>query len=147
MSSFYNESLECVNRSDLLTLQFKRLKNTLNLAYDNVPFYRKKFKEINISPEDINSLDDLTKLSFTTKDDIREKYPFGLSSVNLKDLVVIHASSGTTGTPTISIYNDHDLDSWADMVARCLVMSGMVKEDIFQITPSFDSQFFCRETG
>ena len=137
MSSFYNESLECINRSDLLTLQFKRLKNTLNLAYDNVPFYRKKFKEINISPEDINSLDDLTKLSFTTKDDIREKYPFGLSSVNLKDLVVIHASSGTTGTPTISIYNDHDLDSWADMVARCLVMSGMVKEDIFQITPSF----------
>ena len=118
-------------RQQLEQLQLERLKATVAHAM-NSPFYQEKFKELGITPADIQTLDDVKRLPFTTKEDLREHYPFGLASVPLKDCVRLHSSSGTTGNPTVVLHTQKDLEEWANAVARCLWMVGSRPEDVFQ---------------
>jgi len=127
---------ECMSRQDLQELQFKRLKEIVRRVYEGVPFYRGKMKENNVTPDDIRSLKDIVKLPFTTKDDLRINYPFKLSAVPLSEIVEVHASSGTTGTPTLGYYTENDLRSWGDLVGRAFAMAGVGKSDKIQITAS-----------
>jgi phenylacetate-CoA ligase len=112
-------------------LQMERLRKTLNHCL-NSPFYRKRFAEHKLRPEDIKTLDDLRKIPFTTKNDLRENYPFGMAAVPLEETVRLHSSSGTTGNPTVVLHTQRDLDQWAEAVARCLYMVGLRKSDVFQ---------------
>lgn len=111
-------------------LQSQRLIKTVKHVYDNVAFYRKKFDEAGIKPSDIKGIGDLEKLPFTTKGDMRDNYPYGLFAVPMKDLVRIHASSGTTGKMTVVGYTQADINIWSELIARCLVMAGGTKDDI-----------------
>ncbi|RMG68173.1 MAG: phenylacetate--CoA ligase family protein [Nitrospirae bacterium] len=124
---------EQMNRDELEQLQLERLESTINRAYLNVPFYRKKFDELGIDPEQIKDLDDLRRLPFTTKDDLRENYPYGMFAVPLREVVRIHASSGTTGTPTVVGYTKNDIRTWSNLVARILTAGGVTKDDVVQI--------------
>ena len=119
-------------RKELKSLQLKRLKETVKRVYDSVPFYQKKFKELDITPEDIKTLDDVQKLPFTTKDDLRDNMPFGMLCTSVDDCVELHASSGTTGVPVTACYTNNDLNVWSEVMARCLSMSGLSKKDVFQ---------------
>ncbi len=119
-------------RKQLKNLQLKRLKETVKRVYDSVPFYQKKFKELNITPDDIKTLDDVQKLPFTTKDDLRDNMPFGMLCTSVDDCVELHASSGTTGVPVTACYTNNDLEVWSEVMARCLTMSGLSKKDVFQ---------------
>ncbi len=119
-------------RKQLKNLQLKRLKEIVKRVYDSVPFYQNKFKESNITPENIQSLDDVKKLPFTTKDDLRDNMPFGMLSTSLDDCVELHASSGTTGIPVTACYTRNDIEVWSEVMARCLTMSGLSKKDVFQ---------------
>ncbi|MFF7725132.1 phenylacetate--CoA ligase PaaK [Streptomyces sp. NPDC008001] len=118
------ESAEWMSRDELTALQLERLRATLRHAYENVPFYRRSFDAAGIRPEDCRSLGDLARLPFTTKADLREHYPFGMFAVPDSEIRRIHASSGTTGTPTVVGYTDRDLDVWAEVVARSLRAAG-----------------------
>ncbi|RSL29447.1 phenylacetate--CoA ligase [Salibacterium salarium] len=111
-------------------LQFKRLKETITNAYQHVPFYTDAFREANITPDDIHSLDDINKLPFTQKNHFRENYPFGLTAVPMKNIVRLHGSSGTSGKPTIVAYTNTDIANWNDIVARAIYMGGGRPEDI-----------------
>jgi len=126
----WNPEAECMPRSKREEIQFERLKATVKRCYENVPFYRKKFDEVGIKPEDIKSLDDLEKLPFTTKDDLRENYPFGMFAVPMDRIVRIHASSGTTGKPTVVGYTKHDIEVWAEVMARTLGCGEVTSSDI-----------------
>lgn len=128
----WNDEFETLPREALEALQLKRLKHTLERVYATVPFYRRKFDEAGIKPDDIKSLDDLKRLPFTTKDDLRENYPFGMFAVPLKQVVRIHASSGTTGKPTVVGYTRRDIETWSELMARSLASAGVTKEDIIQ---------------
>ena len=119
------------SNGEIEKLQMERLQQTLQRCM-RTPFYKQRFAEIGLKPEDIHSLDDLQKIPFTTKQDLRDHYPFGLSAVPLEEVVRLHSSSGTTGTPTVILHTQHDLDEWANAVARCLYMVGLRKGDIFQ---------------
>ena len=130
-SMYFHPELETMSRADLKQLQLERLKKTIHQCM-NSEFYRKRFSENNLKPEDIQSLDDLRKIPFTTKQDLRDNYPFGLACVPMEDVVRLHSSSGTTGTPTVILHTQHDLDEWANAVARCLYMVGLRPGDIFQ---------------
>jgi phenylacetate-CoA ligase len=130
-SPYFEPELETMSREELDALQLKRLQSTVRHCM-NSEFYRELFKELGITPDDIQTLDDVRKLPFTTKDDLREHYPFGLASVPLKDCVRLHSSSGTTGNPTVVLHTQKDLDEWAKAVARCLWMVGSRPEDVFQ---------------
>ena len=112
-------------------LQLQRLQATVRHCM-NSPFYKKRFEEIGLKPEDIKSLDDIRKIPFTTKQDLRDTYPFGLASVPLKECVRLHSSSGTTGNPTVILHSQKDLNEWAEAVARCLWMVGLRPDDVFQ---------------
>lgn len=129
----YFNPVEVLDREKLQELQLERLRNTVDRLYRQVPFYRKKLDEIGYRPGDIRSLEDLRRLPFTTKDDLRDNYPFGLFAVPLRDIVRIHASSGTTGKPTVVGYTAGDLRTWADLVARTIVAAGGTKEDIVHV--------------
>lgn len=129
----WNETKECLNKAEREELQSARLKKIVDYVYHNVPFYRKKMQAVGLLPSDIRGLQDLTKLPFTTKDDLRENYPFGLFAVPKSEIVRIHASSGTTGKATVVGYTRHDLDVWAECVARCFTMAGIGREDVMQI--------------
>lgn len=120
-----------MSRDQLEALQLSRLQSTVRHCM-NSEFYRERFKELGITTEDIRTLDDVKRLPFTTKDDLREHYPFGLASVPLKDCVRLHSSSGTTGNPTVVLHTQRDLDEWAKAVARCLWMVGSRPDDVFQ---------------
>ncbi|RME67191.1 MAG: phenylacetate--CoA ligase family protein [Nitrospirae bacterium] len=124
---------ETMDRDELKQLQLERLQAIVNRVYMNVPFYRRKFDESGVNPEDIKSLDDLKKLPFTTKDDLRENYPYGLFAVPLREVVRIHASSGTTGLPTVVGYTKADIKTWSNLVARILTAGGVTKDDVVQI--------------
>jgi len=126
---FYHKE-ESFSKQELQKLQLERLVKTVQHAYDNVPFYNKKLNEAGIKPTDIKSLDDLSKLPFTTKNDMRDNYPYGLFAVPMKNLVRIHASSGTTGKMTVVGYTQSDIDIWSDLIARCLSMAGATNTDI-----------------
>jgi phenylacetate-CoA ligase len=125
---------ETLSREELEQLQLERLQSTVNRVYMNVPFYRRKFDELGIDPEDIKSLDDLKRLPFTTKEDMRENYPYGMFAVPLREIVRIHASSGTTGMPTVVGYTKGDLKTWSNLVARILAAGGVTKDDVIQIS-------------
>ena len=122
---------------DRKILQLKRLKSAVKNAYDNVPYYRKRFNELNITPDDINTLKDIEKLPFTTKDDLRDAYPFEMFAVPRKQIVEVHTSSGTTGKPTVSGYTRGDIEIWSEVMARGLSMAGVTDEDIIQNTHGY----------
>ena len=129
---YWQEEIETMPREALQALQLQRLKKTISIA-SHSPYYGKVFRKIGITADDIHSLADIRKLPFTTKADMRANYPFGLVAGNMReDGVRIHSSSGTTGTPTVIVHSQHDLDSWANLVARCLYMVGIRKTDVFQ---------------
>lgn len=130
-SMYLHPELETMTRPEIEKLQMERLKTTLQRCM-NAPFYNKRFEEHGLKPEDIRSLEDLRKIPFTTKQDLRDNYPFGMSVVPLEQVVRLHSSSGTTGTPTVILHTQKDLDEWANAVARCLYMVGLRPGDIFQ---------------
>ena len=136
---------ECMNRDDVEQLQLERLQSTLSRVYMNVPFYKKKFDELGIDPDDFRSLDDLKRLPFTTKDDLRNSYPYGMFAVPLREVVRIQSSSGTTGMPTVVGYTTNDLKNWSDLVARILTAGGVTQNDIVQI--AFDYGLFTGAFG
>jgi phenylacetate-CoA ligase len=125
---------ECMDRNELRVLQLSRLKKAVERAYERVPYYKKVFDEIGLKPEHIKTLADLRLIPFTTKDVLREYYPYEFFAVPLKDVVRVHASSGTTGRPTVVGYTRHDLDVWTDCVARIISQAGVTNEDIVQIS-------------
>ena len=129
----WNKDIECMSREDMTKLQSERLVALVKYVYDNVEFYRKRMDEQGVKPSDIKGIEDIVKLPFTTKDDLRDNYPFGLFAVPYSDIVRIHASSGTTGKATVVGYTKPDLEIWADCVARCFSMAGVTKDDIIQI--------------
>jgi phenylacetate-CoA ligase len=124
------EPIEVASRDELQALQLKRLKWSLNHAYSNVAQYRAKFDSAGVHPDDLKSLADLTKFPFTTKADLRETYPFGMFAVPMRDVIRIHASSGTTGKPTVVGYTERDITVWADLMARSLRAAGATADDI-----------------
>lgn len=130
---YWDEKHECMSREQMRALQSERLIETVKRVYEHQAPYRKKMDEIGLKPEDIKSVDDLTKLPFTVKQDLRDNYPYGLFAVDMDDIVRIHASSGTTGKQTVVGYTQNDLDMWADMVARVFTAAGADKKSIFQI--------------
>ena len=130
----WNESIECMDRESLRKIQSIRLKKTVERVYHDTPFYRKKMQELGITPDDINSIDDIVKLPFTTKYDLRDNYPFGLCAVPMSQIVRIHASSGTTGKPTVVGYTRKDLSVWAECLSRAFTAYGAGKTDIFQVS-------------
>ena len=129
----WNETKERMPREEMKNLQSARLRKLVDYVYHNVPFYRKKMQAVGLIPADIKGIEDIEKLPFTTKDDLRDTYPFGLFAVPKSEIVRIHASSGTTGKATVVGYTRRDLDIWAECVARCMTMAGIGREDIVQI--------------
>jgi len=124
---------ETLSRAEIEEIQLARLKETVQLNWDKVPAYRKKMEEAGVKPEDIQSLKDLSKLPFVTKQDLRDNYPFGMFAVPKEELVRVHASSGTTGKPTVVGYTKRDLEMWSECVSRIACMGGATKEDMAQI--------------
>ena len=120
----WNESIECMERDNLHKIQSIRLKKIVEYVYHNTPFYRKKMQELGITPDDINGIEDISKLPFTTKLDLRDNYPFGLCAVPMSQIVRIHASSGTTGKPTVVGYTRKDLSTWAECLSRAFTAYG-----------------------
>ena len=130
----FNPKYECMDREQLRALQSERLIKTVKTCYEKSPFYRKKMDELGVTPDDIKSIDDITKLPFTTKFDLRDEYPFGLQVVPNSEIVRIHASSGTTGKPVVATYTKNDLDVWSEGVARVMSAGGVTKDDIVQVS-------------
>ncbi len=128
---YLHPKLETLNRQGIEALQLERLQKTVKHCM-NSPFYKKRFVENGLTPESIRSLEDLQKIPFTTKQDLRDNYPFGIASVPLEKAVRLHSSSGTTGNPTVILHTQKDLDEWANAVARCLHMVGLRPGDVFQ---------------
>lgn len=131
--NYFQKEIECMPREEMLKLQAERLISTVEYTYNNSPFYKKRFDEKGIKPSDIKSLDDLHKIPFTTKQDFTDNYPFGLFARPMKDIVRIHASSGTTGKPKVVGYTKEDMNTWSDLIARLVVMAGGSNEDIAQV--------------
>ncbi len=129
----WNEKVECASRDEMAAIQSERLKQTVQRIYHNIPSYRAKMQEIGMLPGDVRSIDDLKKLPFTNKTDLRDNYPFGMFTVPMSEIVRVHASSGTTGKPTVVGYTRNDLNMWADVVTRTLCMAGVSRNDIVQI--------------
>ena len=128
----FDPTYECMDREALRRLQGERLHEAVQRAYERVPFYRRKFEEAGVAPNSIRSIDDIVRLPFTVKDDFRENYPFGLFAVPLRDIVRVHASSGTTGKPTVVGYTREDIALWADAIARTLGCGGGTADDVLQ---------------
>src|SRR5574344_407127 len=129
----WNEHIECCSRDAMTQRQSDGLRKMVERLYFNVPFYRKKFQEMDLSPHDIRGIEDLHKLPFTYKQDLRDNYPMGLFAVPQSEIVRLHASSGTTGKQTVVGYTRKDLDMWSEVVARCFSAAGISKKDIVQI--------------
>jgi phenylacetate-CoA ligase len=129
----WNTEQECISRGRMEEIQLERLKWTTNRVYSKVPHYREKFDKLGIIPENIKSLEDLKHLPFTTKEDLRSNYPFGLFAVPRKEVVRVHASSGTTGRPVVVGYTGNDLNTWTDLTARMVTMAGVTSEDVAQV--------------
>jgi phenylacetate-CoA ligase len=122
---YLHPEMETLTRPEIEKLQLERLQKTVRHCM-NSPFYKKRFEDNHLKPEDIRSLNDLRKIPFTTKQDLRDTYPFGMAAVPLEKAVRLHSSSGTTGNPTVILHTQKDLDEWANAVARCLYMVGLV---------------------
>jgi phenylacetate-CoA ligase len=136
---------ECMDRAELEQLQLERLEATLTRVQRHVPFYRKRFEEAGFDADEFRSLEDLRRLPFTTKSDLRENHPYGLFAVPLRDVVRVHASSGTTGLSTAVGYTRNDMRTWSSLTARVLVAGGVTKEDVVQI--AFDYGLFTGAFG
>lgn len=134
MSEYFEEKIETASREEMHKIQSEKLVKMIKNCYDNVPFYRKKFDDMGVKPEDIKSIDDITKLPFTVKQDLRDNYPFGLFAVGRDKLKRIHASSGTTGKQTVVGYTDSDLDTWSRSAARALAAAGGTKNDFVHVS-------------
>lgn len=130
---YWNKIIETMPREELVSIQNDRLKSMISRIYHNVPFYRNKFQEIGLFPEDIKGIEDLHKLPFTTKQDMRDNYPYGLFAADINDIVRLHASSGTTGKPTVVGYTRKDINNWAEVCARSLVAAGGTAHSVIQI--------------
>ncbi len=130
MATYFNEEFETLPRPAREALQLKRLQATLERVYANVPFYKASFDRAGIRPADVTSLDDLQRLPFTTKQDMRDAYPYGLFAATMDDIVRIHASSGTTGKPTVVGYTHRDIEIWTELMARSLAAAGVHRGDI-----------------
>ncbi len=130
----WNPNKECMSREQMRELQGKRLHKIVEYVYHNVPFYRHKLQEMDLSPSDIRTIDDIVKLPFTTKQDLRDNYPFGLQAAPQSEVIRIHASSGTTGNPTIVGYTRKDISIWSECMARSLTAYGVGREDIFSVS-------------
>lgn len=130
----WNETMECMDRETMHKIQSARLKKTVEYVYHNTPFYRRKMQELGITPEDIRSVEDIVKLPFTTKLDLRDNYPFGLCAVPMSQISRIHASSGTTGKPTVVAYTRKDLNVWTECITRCFAAYGADQNDVFQVS-------------
>ncbi len=126
----YNDEYETMPREALEAIQLRRLQTTVARVYNTVPFYRKRFDTIGVKPGDVRSLDDLQKLPFTYKDDLRANYPFGMFTVPMDSVVRIHASSGTTGQPTVVGYTARDIQTWSELMARTLMAGGATRGDM-----------------
>lgn len=126
----YNEDYETLPREALEALQLKRLQQVVSRVYNSVDFYKKSFQKAGVTPDDIKTLDDLKRFPFVTKQDLRDNYPFGLFAVPMSNVVRLHASSGTTGRSTVVGYTKRDIDTWAELIARCLVAANLTKNDI-----------------
>ena len=134
---FWNRAAETMSRDEYAKVQLDGLQKSLRRAWQN-EFYRERFKKGGIaSPDEVKSLDDLTRLPFFTKEDFREAYPLKMNCVDRRDLLEFHMSSGSTGTPVVMAYTKNDLNQWAETMARCFTMAGLVKGDTFQIMPTF----------
>jgi phenylacetate-CoA ligase len=130
---YWNKTFECMKRSDMREYQGGRLVETIQHVYHNIPAYRDKMQQAHLLPEDIKSIDDLSKLPFTTKQDLRDNYPFGLFAVPMSEIVRVHASSGTTGKPTVVGYTRKDLATWSEVIARTLTCAGAHRHDIVHV--------------
>ena len=126
--------MECMSREQLREIQSIRLKKMVDYVYHNTPFYRKKFQEMDLTPDDIRDIDDITKLPFTDKLDLRDNYPFGLAAVPMSQIVRIHASSGTTGKPVVVLHTRKDIAMWVEAISRAFTAYGATKDDIFQVS-------------
>ncbi len=130
---YWNERMETISRGELTEIQNERLLKMLRSIYHNVPFYRNKFQELDIYPEDIKGIEDLYKLPFTVKQDLRDNYPYGLFATDLSQIVRLHASSGTTGKPTVVGYTREDINNWSEVCARSIVAAGGSSSSVIQI--------------
>ena len=133
MERYYQPEMECASREEMKKLQDERLVKQVQHVWDNVPYYRKKMEEKGITPADIRGIDDLHKLPFLAKDDLRQAYPYGLMGKPLKECVRIHSTSGTTGKRVVAFYTQHDIDLWEDCCARALMAAGATEEDVCQV--------------
>lgn len=129
----WNETKECMSRDEMTTLQSKRLVKTVDRVYHNVEYYRKKMQEVGLEPGDIRGIEDLGKLPYTTKEDLRITYPFGMFAAPQSEIVRVHASSGTTGKPTVVGYTRRDIEIWEECVARAMTMAGITRNDTIQV--------------
>ena len=129
----WNPNKECMSRDEMSALQGKRLHKIVEYVYHNVPFYRHKLQERDLTPDDIRTIEDIVKLPYTTKKDLRDNYPFGLQAAPQSEIIRIHASSGTTGNPTIVGYTRKDIGVWSECMARCLTAFGVGRDDIFSV--------------
>lgn len=134
MTHMYNPEAETMPVEKLRELQSERLRDTVRRVYENVPMYRQRFDDLGISPADIRDISDITRLPFTTKQDLRDNYPYGLFAVPMDDVVRIHASSGTTGKQTVVGYTRNDIDTWGEVMARTLGAGGVTRKDIGHIS-------------
>lgn len=131
------EAIETASRDEIIALQLERLRWTLCRAYERVPHYRKKFDEAGVHPDDLKSLQDISLFPFSCKEDLRQTYPYGMFAVPMEDIVRLHASSGTTGKPTVVAYTQKDIDTWASLVARSFRAAGATRSDIIHITHGY----------
>lgn len=129
----WNRHFECMERDGLRKVQGERLRETVERVYFNVPYYRNKMQEAGLGPENIHTIDDIAKLPFTTKNDLRDNYPFGLFAVPMSEIVRVHASSGTTGKPTVVGYTRNDISTWSEVMARTLTSAGANRNDFIQV--------------
>ena len=134
MGNYYQPEIETASREELRKMQDERLVNTVKRVFDNVEYYRKKMEEKGVTPDDIKGVDDLYKLPFLTKDDLRDAYPYGLMAAPLSDCVRIHSTSGTTGRRVVAFYTQNDIDMWDDCCARAIVAAGGTKDDVVHVS-------------
>ena len=134
MEHYYQPEIECASREEIIKIQNEKLVKQVRHVWDNVPYYRKKMEEKGVTPDDVKSIDDLHKLPFLSKEDLRESYPYGMLGVPLKDAIRIQSTSGTTGKRVVAFYNQHDIDLWEDCCARAIAAAGGTNEDVCQVS-------------
>ena len=134
MERYWNENMECATKDEMKALQSFRLSQTVRKVYNNVPYYRERMEKAGVTPDDIHSVEDLKKLPFTMKQDLRDTYPYGLFAVPMEDVVRVHASSGTTGKQIVVGYTQHDLDVWSECCARALTAAGATNKDFTHVS-------------